>query len=385
MMKFAEGLAKAKEKYCNQMKKKYHIDALNKSTFGVTYYDACSKPHTDAEKTANALGFESVYLYGSRLSKLGQPVWKKVLLHIYNLSYQAYVFWQARRLNGIKDADIFIQYGFSTESMFSIVRKLKKNNNRIILLIHDLDSLRLDGEGSSVASAYLRKLHRNEKDLLRNTDVVIAHSEPMEKELRKLGYNGTIETLRFFDYLNTYEAGQDTTDIKNDINIVFAGNLEKSLFVRKLHTLKPYPNLHYHLYGKQADGIPTSESVIYKGCFQNDDIAGIDGTWGLVWDGESVDTCKGNFGEYLKINAPFKFSLYLAKGLPVIVWKDSAMAKYVEEYGLGITVSSLNDIYPTIQRLSAPQVEQIKENVRKYSASVKKGEMLSQVLRKVIS
>lgn len=69
----------------------------------------------------------------------------------------------------------------------------------------------------------------------------------------------------------------------------------------------------------------------------------------------------------------------------MIVWKDSAMAKYVEEYGLGITVSSLNDIYPTIQRLSAPQVEQIKENVRKYSASVKKGEMLSQVLRKVIS
>ena len=25
------------------MKKKYHIDALNKSTFGVTYYDACRK------------------------------------------------------------------------------------------------------------------------------------------------------------------------------------------------------------------------------------------------------------------------------------------------------------------------------------------------------
>ena len=366
------------------MRKKFHIDALNKSAFGITYYDACSKPHTDAEKTANALGFESIYLYGSRLSKLGKPIWKKVLLHAYNLCYQAYVLWQARRLNEIKNSDIFIQYGFSTESMFPIVRKLKKNNNRIILLIHDLDSLRLNGEGSSVASAYLRKLHRNEKELLRNTDVVIAHSEPMEKALRKLGFNGTIETLRFFDYLNTYEPGQDTTDIRNNITIVFAGNLEKSLFVKKLHTLEGHPNLRYHLYGKHTNDIPTNESVIYKGCFQNDDIADIDGTWGLVWDGESVDTCKGNFGEYLKINAPFKFSLYLAKGLPVIVWKDSAMARYVEEYGLGITVNSLNDIYPTIQKLSAIQVEQIRESVKKYSTSVKKGEMLSRVLQKIV-
>ena len=367
------------------MKKKYHIDALNKSAFGITYYDACSKPHTDAEKTANALGFESVYLYGSRLSKLGKPIWKKIFLHAYNLFYQAYVLWQARCLNKIKDSDIFIQYGFSTESMFSVVRKLKRNNNRIILLIHDLDSLRLDGEGSSVASAYIRKLHRNEKELLRNTDVVIAHSEPMEKELRKLGFNGTTETLRFFDYLNGYEAEQNTTDIKNKINIVFAGNLEKSLFVKKLYTLETYPNLRYHLYGKHTNDIPTNESVIYKGCFQNDNIADIDGTWGLVWDGESVDTCKGNFGEYLKINAPFKFSLYLAKGLPVIVWKASAMAKYVEEYGLGITVNSLNDIYPTIQKLSTSQIEQIKENVNKYSAFVKKGEMLSCVLQKIIT
>ena len=207
----------------------------------------------------------------------------------------------------------------------------------------------------------------------------------MKEELRKLGFSGTIETLKFFDYLNTYQAGQDNTDIKSNINIVFAGNLEKSLFVRKLHTLEAYPNLHYHLYGKQADDIPTNESVIYKGCFQNDDIADIDGTWGLVWDGESIDTCKGNFGEYLKINAPFKFSLYLAKGLPVIVWKESAMAKYVEDYGLGITIDSLNDIYPTIQKLSETQVEHIKENVSKYSASVKKGKMLSSVLQKVIA
>jgi hypothetical protein len=367
------------------MRKRYHIDALNKSTFGVTYYDACSKPHSDAEKIANTLGFKSVYLYGSRLSKLGKPLWKKILLHIYNLCWQAYILWQARTFRKIKDADIFIQYGFSTEAMFPIIEKLKKNGNNIIMLIHDLDSLRFHGEGTSVNASYLKKLWRNEQKLLSNVDVIIAHSKPMMKRLEEIGFSGKVEILQFFDYLNDYKAGPSSEDLCEKIDIVFAGNLSKSTFLQKLHLIEAHPNFHFLLYGKAVDNIVTNNTVIYKGCFQNDDIAGVEGTWGLVWDGEEIDTCKGNFGEYLRINAPFKFSLYLAKGLPVIVWKESAMAYYVEEYGLGITVSSLNDIYDSIHHLSEEQACRIKNNVRTYSERVKKGMMLSDVLYKCIS
>lgn len=363
------------------MRKKYYIDALNKSTYGVKYYDACSKPHSDAEKIANKLGFESKYLYGSRLSKLGKPIWKKVLLHAYNLCWQTYVLWQARKLNNIKDSDIFLQYGFSTEAMFPIVRKLKRNGNRIILLIHDFDTFRIASDNSDTKVSYRNKIIRNEKRLIESVDIAIVHSKPMEKKLREMGYEKKIVILEFFDYLNDYKAENSAVDIQNHIEIVFAGNLDKSYFVRKLHEVDATSGIRYFLYGKYSGELTTNDSVIYKGVFQNDDIAGIEGTWGLVWDGDSTDTCSGNFGEYLKINAPFKFSLYIAKGLPVIVWKESAMAYYVEKYGLGIAVSSLNDIYDTIHSLTSEQVREIQANVLNCSEIVEGGGKIEQSLR----
>lgn len=362
------------------MKKKYYIDALNKSTYGVKYYDACSKPHSDAEEIAYRLGFEPKYLYGCRLSKLGKPIWKKVLLHAYNLCWQAYVLWQAHKLNSIKDSYIFLQYGFSTEAMFSVIKKLKRNGNRIILLIHDFDTFRVASEGSSTSKTYRDKIIRNEKKLIESVDVAIVHSKPMEERLRNIGYKKDIVILEFFDYLNDYKHEESATDIQNNIDIVFAGNLDKSEFVRMLHNMAPVPGTRYFLYGKYSGELTTNDNVIYKGVFQNDDIEGIEGTWGLVWDGDSTDTCAGNFGEYLKINAPFKLSLYLAKGLPVIVWKESAMAYYVEKYQLGITVNSLNDIAPTIRALSDNQLKAIKENIALYSQKVKEGAQLREAL-----
>ena len=129
----------------------------------------------------------------------------------------------------------------------------------------------------------------------------------------------------------------------------------------------------------------TNDNIQYKGFFSNDDIAGIEGTWGLVWDGDSIDGCTGRMGEYLRYNAPFKLSLYLAKGLPVIVWSESAMAKYVEEYKLGITVRSLNDIYDAVRSLSAEQLNDIKEGVAEYSRKVKHGKQLEQALQKALT
>ena len=50
----------------------------------------------------------------------------------------------------------------------------------------------------------------------------------------------------------------------------------------------------------------------------------MEGSFGLVWDGISVETCAGVYGEYLKVNNPHKTSLYLASGIPVIIWKEAA-------------------------------------------------------------
>lgn len=356
---------------------KYYIDARNKSTLGVTYYDACSKPHADAESIALKLGFEPRYLLGSRLSKLGKPIWKKVLLHAYNLWHAWDVKRQAKALRSIHDRDIFVQYGFTTEAMFDVVKRLKKQGNRIIMLIHDLETFRFEG------------CNKAELELLQSVDVLIVHSIPMRNRVLELGFKGKVVILQFFDYLindnyivnvNDNENVNNRTDDGEQINIVFAGNLSKSEFVKKLPSLPTHPNLHFNLYGLHDGTLVTNDHIHYKGVFKNDDISAIEGNWGLVWDGDSLDTCAGVTGEYLRINAPFKFSLYLAKGLPVIVWEESAMAHYVEDYGVGIKVKSLDEIHNAIAALSEEEIRKIRGNVATWSDSVRRGEMLENAL-----
>ena len=54
----------------------------------------------------------------------------------------------------------------------------------------------------------------------------------------------------------------------------------------------------------------------------------------------------------MKINASHKASLYLASQKPLIVWNQSALANFVEDNKLGITIDSLEDIEKELLELS---------------------------------
>ena len=77
-----------------------------------------------------------------------------------------------------------------------------------------------------------------------------------------------------------------------------------------------------NLYGNgfeinQAKG---KEHFNYMGFVKSDDlIATAQGDFGLVWDGTSVSTCTGDFGEYLQYNNPHKNILVYPVQLPVII------------------------------------------------------------------
>ena len=102
--------------------------------------------------------------------------------------------------------------------------------------------------------------------------------------------------------------------------------------------------------------------------------------FGLVWDGDSVDTCAGDTGRYLLYNNPHKFSLYLASGLPVIVWEKSAVSEFVRQYGIGLIVSSLNEIGKRVRNLSIDEYKQMLSRVAKISADIRSGKFLGQIL-----
>ena len=227
---------------------------------------------------------------------------------------------------------IIIQYPLAMYPKVSqlavpFVRKMKKKNTRIILLIHDLESLR----GLTFAS---------EKEFLELADEVIVHNEKMKQYLLEKGYSfQRIHILGLFDYRIP---GFQPASERNRYEIAIAGNLkaEKCGFLKDLKQVQG--NLEYHLYGPNYQETEKNPQVIYEGQYTPEQLPSVmkEG-WGLVWDGGSVHECQGAFGGYLKFNNPHKASLYLASGMPVIVWEKAAIAPWIREQKLGLTVKSL--------------------------------------------
>jgi glycosyltransferase len=234
--------------------------------------------------------------------------------------------------------------------------------------VHDIESLRTGATASS-------------EKLLLNSDIIIVHSTEMANKLKEKGFKGKTVPLEFFDYYSNIK--NNTNVSKTTKNILFAGNLEKSTFLYKLNNAITDPQITYLLYGKKNSDLPLSKQIIYKGMFDAEQFSLVEGNWGLVWDGDSIDTCAGPYGKYLQINAPFKLSLYLAMNIPVIVWNKSAMAKYVKKYHLGICVDNLKEISTKIDALSENDLAQIYIGVSKASLDVKQGEKIKSVIQKL--
>lgn len=353
------------------MTKLYFLDLKDKGLYRRHTISATSKPRIDTEKILNCMGFKSLiishYFYGmSNPSLLIRLLYRFKVIHFVNTFN---IKFHSLKYKSIRDSIIAVQYPFLNGKMAKLLHDLSKRN-KIILLFHDYYT-------------YNDKGMRNyEEGIINSANVIVVHSEAMEKEFCKEGFKRDMVKLKFFDYLNKYDAKKEVS--KTNINIVFAGNLEKSLFINQLPEITKNSKLNFLLYGKERDNLPINSHISYKGSFHNEDIEHVEGNWGLVWDGESVNTCEGKYGGYLRINAPFKLSLYLAMGIPVIVWSESAMADYVRQKKLGVAVASLKDVESTITALTPEEVEDIQQGVSMYSEKVKRGKMLEDAIHECL-
>ncbi|WP_051006281.1 hypothetical protein [Liquorilactobacillus vini] len=108
-------------------------------------------------------------------------------------------------------------------------------------------------------------------------------------------------------------------------------------------------------------------------------------SFGLIWDGTSLNQCDGVFGEYLKYNNPHKMSLYLSSGLPVIVWKQAAVADFVEKNQVGITINRLSDLDEILDKLSIDDYRQLKENVVKIAKGMRNGVYIKRAVKNLLA
>lgn len=321
-------------------------------------FDARSKAPKDVETILDRLGYRPIYvsMYLDGSSKFRSlRLCRDLLLQVLRLPL---------------GSELIVQYPL-TSYFYLMAPLLRLKRIKTIALVHDLESYRYSGTISN----------RERKNLL-SFNRIIVHTEAMAKVLEEAGIPKLkLKILGFFDYLvENGMKGEPEKDYMGKICVSFAGNLTKSLFLKQLVKLN-LGDLHLRLYG--AEPLPGMEGISncsYAGGFSPDDLRSLNGAWGLVWDGEGIDTCSGAMGNYLRINAPHKMSLYLAKGIPLIVWRESGVAPIVERYKLGVCVNSLDEIPRVLSTLSDNDLTEIHRSVEKWGECVRSGAMLEQVL-----
>ena len=122
-----------------------------------------------------------------------------------------------------------------------------------------------------------------------------------------------------------------------------------------------------------------AEGCHYHGILSSDEIPFAVGEmdYGLVWDGSGKDEIEGGLGEYLRYNNSHKCALYLASGIPVIVWSRSGMANFVREHACGITIDRLGDLD---QAIHTADYEKLKEAALAVAPKLWEGYYLSQAI-----
>lgn len=262
----------------------------------------------------------------------------------------------------------------------NLLKKLRKKGVQTVALIHDLESFRAAMSEDQKMTVVQRGICWKEKDILKNLDVVIGHNEIMNQKLKELT-DAKLVSLGIFDYLiDDYDENRmNERTIEKDLPVIIAGNLSrtKSGYVYELPD-----NQEFNLFGINYED-QKKNNVHYFGSFLPDDLPyNLTGSFGLVWDGPSSNSCDGIYGNYLMINNPHKTSLYLASGIPVVIWKKAALAQYVEKHKCGITIESLSDLKSAISSLTAEEYNELRRNAQKAGEKLRVGWHTMQAIQK---
>lgn len=251
----------------------------------------------------------------------------------------------------------------------------KRKNIKVILLIHDIDSIRFPDDRI--------KQESHEAVFWDLSDVIIAHNESMKKYLQERRVNKKIVCLGIFDYLTQNTEKEISENTGNEV--VIAGNLDgnKTAYLMRLREIK---DVKFNLYGPGYTDRMGGENISYRGVYPPEELPEkIEGSWGLVWDGSETDTCAGGYGNYLRYNNPHKISFYISIGMPVIIWKEAALAKFVTDNGIGLVIDSLEEIAEKQKSVKPEEYRMIRKQVQDLSQKVKSGYFLKTALEKSVS
>lgn len=320
-------------------------------------FHAGNKARNDAEKIFKKMGIKTLNIRTTNEKNLYQYI-----LYVINMIKGYFI---------IPEKKILINQYPQRQWMEKLLRILKKNKGcKLICLIHDIEGLRQKN----------KKLLERDIENLKKYDFIISHNKKMSEFLEKRGIEKTkLINLDIFDYL----LEDKEFDLEKTSEVCFAGNLNKSLFIYDLD--EQFGEIKFDVFGINfIEDRNKSFNMDYKGAYPPDIIhEKLSGKYGLIWDGNSIETCNGEYGEYLEYNNPHKMSLYIAAGIPIVTWRKAAIASYILEKNIGIVVDSLLELKTLKLIKDESQYELQVENVKKIKEEIIKGNSLKNALIKI--
>lgn len=242
---------------------------------------------------------------------------------------------------------------------------------RLVCFINDVEFMRMERDAESVAA---------ELKGMAVADVIMVPNENSRRILNSdYGMNVPMVSVGVWDYLSdgSFPSFSESDNTGAGGAVAFAGNLDKAPFIDDLG----HVDLHFKIWGSGGKkGVPAN--VGFMGVEHPELLVKKMGAcaWGLVWDGPSIDTCCGKMGAYLRFNNSHKCGLYLAAGIPLIVWAGSGMVDFVTKHKVGICVSSLSDAADVINVMSGMEYAEYKRNVLRVGKKVRSGEYFLRAL-----
>ncbi len=262
------------------------------------------------------------------------------------------------------------------------IARLKKS--KVITIVHDIRFLK----------GRHNKLEKELNSITKGSSVLIVHNSAMCQWLKEKGVKTPIVVLGVFDYVSK-EMPQNNIDSRKrggKFDIAYAGGLSygKNSYLFELDLLRNdcfQMNLYGMGYNASSLKVDENKSIIkYHGAFPSEQVAfKIKADFGLVWDGVSTEECSGALGQYLRYNNPHKTSLYLLCGLPIIVWKEAAISRFIVKNNLGIAIGNLKDLNKVLSNLTEDEYQEMKNNVLDVQGKVQQGEFMISALKKALS
>ena len=275
-----------------------------------------------------------------------------------------------------KESVVYVQHPMyiNTRYMNWIFRMKKIKKVKIVFIIHDIESLRQLFPNEIEKYLYLDNLMAD------IGDVFIVHNIRMKEYVMKRWKisENNIVNLEIFDYL--LDENEEVEEDKKERGIIVAGNLSRQksgyIYKLKLH------NTNLLVYGNGLDEDEKKSYFIYKGAFTPNELPKhLKGEFGLVWDGADITSCLGTVGDYLRYNNPHKVSLYLAAGIPVIIWSEAALSGFIKKHNLGLVIDSLENLEEYVGNVDDKLYDEWKYNAINMSKRLKSGFYLKKAVK----